>query len=48
MFDGEIVKKKISLLKKFWTCKNFQSKTEPKTKLDLENLHQIFFFCKKP
>ena len=49
MFDGEIVgipfKKNLDL-------ENFQSKTESKTrsktKLDLENFHQNFVFCKKP
>ena len=51
MFDGEIVKKIFSL-KKILDLENFWSKTESKTrsktKLDLENFHQKFFFCKKP
>ena len=44
MFDGEVVKKNLDL-------EHFWSKTESKTKLDLENFHQknfFFFFCKKP
>ena len=36
MFDGEIVKKNFPL-KKFLNLENFWSKTESKTKLDLEN-----------
>ena len=44
MFDGEIVKEKISLLKKMLDLENFWSKTRFKTKLDLKNFHQIFFF----
>ena len=47
MFDGEIVKKNFPF-QKILDLKNFWSKTESKTKLDLENFHQIFFFCKKP
>ena len=43
MFDGEIVKKNFPL-KKILDLENFWSKTESKTKLDLENFHQIFFF----
>ena len=47
MFDGEIVKKKFPP-KNILDLENFQSKTESKirskTKLDLENFHQIFFF----
>ena len=51
MFDGEIVKKnfpfkKILDLENFWS--KTESKTRSKTKLDLENFHQNFFFCKKP
>ena len=40
MFDGEIVKKNLDL-------ENIWSKTESKTKLDLENFHQQFFFLQK-
>ena len=44
--------KKISLFKNILDLENFQSKTESKTrsktKLDLENFHQNFFFSKKP
>ena len=53
MFDGEIVKKKFPF-KKILDLENFQSKreskTKSKTKLDLENFHQnfFFFFGKKP
>ena len=45
MFDGEIVKKKIPL-KIILDLENFWSKTRSKTKLDLENFHQNFFFAK--
>ena len=50
MFGGEIVKKKILDLENFWsqTGSKMESKSESKTKLDLENFHQKFFFCKKP
>ena len=50
MFNGEIVKKYFPL-KKILDLENFWSKTESKTKLDLENFHQKIFFwrnCKKP
>ena len=50
MFDGEIVKKNFPLKEildlNFWS--KTESKTRSKTKLDLENFHQKFFFCKKP
>ena len=46
MFDGEIVKKKFPF-KKILDLENLWSKTESKTKLDLENFHQIFFFFVK-
>ena len=44
MFDGEIVEKNFPLKKNLDLEENFWSKTESKTKLDLENFHQIFFF----
>ena len=48
MFDGEIVKKKISL-KKILDLENFWSQTGSKTKLDFENFHQKnIFFAIKP
>ena len=46
MFHGEIVKK--FPFKKILDSENFWSKTRSKTKLDLENFHQNFLFCKKP
>ena len=45
MFDGEIVKKNFPF-QKILDLKIFWSKTESKTKLDLENFHQIFFVAK--
>ena len=49
MFDGAIVKNNFPF-KKILDLENFWSKTRSKTKLDLENFHQFFFFflCKKP
>ena len=43
MFDGEIVKKNLDL-ENIWS--KTESKTESKTKLDLENFHQKFFLQK--
>ena len=46
MFNGEIVKKKFPF-KKILNLENLWSKTRSKTKLDLENFHQNFFFLQK-
>ena len=49
MFDGEIVEKNFPF-KKILDLENFRSKTESKTrsktKLDLENFHEKFYFAK--
>ena len=46
MFDGEIVKTNFPF-KKILDLENLWSKTESKTKLDLKNFCQIFFFFAK-
>ena len=46
MFDGETVKKKFPF-KNILDLENFWCQTRSKTKLDLENFHQIFFFFAK-
>ena len=47
MFDGEIVKKKTSLIKKFWTEKLFGPRQSPKQSKAESKTVQTKFGCRK-